>query len=186
MAERKIDRRTIMTKSMIKNALLELLDKTSYEKITITALCKQSEITRATFYLHYGNMDEVLDELLDDALRLTELDDNARTNLSSDDPDSFLPACQRAASEPKYKVLFLDDTMSHIILDKLYHREHDKQIKLLMSNYHVSEWEADKLFLYTLHGSFAVNKSLAWEKNKEWYEAQELIREVIKPVSNKS
>ena len=66
---RKTDRRTIMTKGMIKDALLELLQNTPYEKITVTALCKQSEITRATFYLHYNNIDNVLDELLDDALR---------------------------------------------------------------------------------------------------------------------
>ena len=74
MTVRKTDRRTIMTKGMIKDALLELLQNTPYEKITVTALCKQSEITRATFYLHYNNIDNVLDELLDDALRLTELD----------------------------------------------------------------------------------------------------------------
>ena len=71
---RKTDRRTLITKGMIKDALLELLQNTPYEKITVTALCKQSEITRATFYLHYNNIDNVLDELLDDALRLTELD----------------------------------------------------------------------------------------------------------------
>lgn len=52
-----------------------------------------------------------------------------------------------------------------------------------MSTYKLSEWETDKLFLYTLYGSFAVNKSLSWEKNKEWYEVQELIREVIRPVT---
>ena len=69
LTARKTDRRTVMTKSMIKDALLELLQNTPYEKITVTALCKQSEITRATFYLHYNNIDNVLDELLDDALR---------------------------------------------------------------------------------------------------------------------
>ena len=74
MTVRKTDRRTVMTKGMIKDALLELLQNTTYEKITVTALCKQSEITRATFYLHYNNIDDVLEELLDDALRLTELD----------------------------------------------------------------------------------------------------------------
>lgn len=63
-----------MTKGMIQDALLELLQNTPYEKITVTALCKQSEITRATFYLHYNNIDDVLEELLDDALRLTEFD----------------------------------------------------------------------------------------------------------------
>ena len=66
MTVRKTDRRTIMTKGMIKDALLELLQNTPYEKITVTSLCKQSEITRATFYLHYNNIDNVLDELLDE------------------------------------------------------------------------------------------------------------------------
>lgn len=64
MIVRKTDRRTVMTKGMIQDALLELLQNTPYEKITVTALCKQSEITRATFYLHYNNIDDVLEELL--------------------------------------------------------------------------------------------------------------------------
>ena len=71
---RKTDRRTIYTRNTIKDALLELLADTTFDRITVTALCKQAEITRATFYLHYDNLDEVLNELLDDALRLTELE----------------------------------------------------------------------------------------------------------------
>lgn len=144
MAERKTDRRTIYTKNIIKDSLLDLLKHISYEKITVTAICKQSEITRATFYLHYNNIDEVLDETLDEALRLTELDANFSISPSHpfadvkiekafspapDDPDIYLPACQRAASNPKYRILFLDETMSHHILEKLYKRE-EKSPKL--------------------------------------------------------
>ena len=139
MTVRKTDRRTIMTKGMIKDALLELLQNTPYEKITVTALCKQSEITRATFYLHYNNIDNVLDELLDDAL---------------------LPACQRAASNPKYRILFLDESLSHHMLRKLYQMQKTQRVPEIMRAYHVNEWEAEKIFLYMLHGNFAVNKSL--------------------------
>ena len=131
---RKTDRRTVMTKGMIQDALLELLQNTPYEKITVTALCKQSEITRATFYLHYNNIDDVLEELLDDALRLTELDaiqplpsaisnriieNEKNIEERNSDPDALLPACQRAASNPKYRILFLDESLSHHILRKL-------------------------------------------------------------------
>ena len=106
-----------MTKGMIQDALLELLQSTPYEKITVTALCKQSEITRATFYLHYNNIDDVLEELLDDALRLTEFDaiqplpsaisnriieNEKNIEERNPDPDALLPACQRATSNPKY------------------------------------------------------------------------------------
>ena len=85
MTVRKTDRRTLITKEMIKDALLTLLQHTRYEKITITALCKQAEITRTTFYLHYDNLDDVLDELLDEALRLSELEhfDTSQTSYSA-------------------------------------------------------------------------------------------------------
>lgn len=160
MTVRKTDRRTIMTKGMIKDALLELLQNAPYEKITVTALCKQSEITRATFYLHYNNIDNVLDELLDDDL---------------------LPACQRAASNPKYRILFLDESLSHHILRKLYQMQKPQRIPEIMRNYHVTEWEAEKIFLYMLHGNFAVNKSLGWEKNEDWYHIQKVIQDLLKP-----
>lgn len=106
-----------MTKGMIQDALLELLQSTPYEKITVTALCKQSEITRATFYLHYNNIDDVLDELLDDALRLTELDaiqplpsaisnriieNEKNIEEINSDPDALLPTpCFRPVSAPQ-------------------------------------------------------------------------------------
>ncbi len=196
MAERKTDRRTIYTKNIIKDSLLELLKHTPYEKITVTSICKQSEITRATFYLHYENIDEVLDEVLDEALRLTELDDNFSISSSHlfpyvgnekafsparEDPDILLPPCQRAASNPKYRVLFLDETMSHHILEKLYKREKGRRIPEIMNTYHVTEWEADKLFLFMLYGSFAVNKALGWNKTSDWYRAQKVIQNLIKP-----
>lgn len=180
MAKRKTDRRTIYTKNIIKDSLLKLLNHSFYEKITVTSICKEADITRATFYLHYNNIDDVLNELLDEALRLTELDSGfSPSTPDSYDPDTLLPVCQRAASDPKYRILFLDETMSHYILEKLYRREREKKIPKIMNAYHVSEWEADKIFLYMLHGSFAVNKSLGWNKNEDWYKAQKIIQRLI-------
>lgn len=196
MTARKTDRRTLITKGIIKDALLELLQNTPYEKITVTALCRQSEITRATFYLHYDNIDDVLDELLDDALRLTELDamhsigtaisvqrieNDKNIPIPDSDPDALLPACQRAASNPKYRILFLDESLSHHILRKLYQMQKPRRIPEIMQNYHVAEWEAEKIFLFMLHGNFAVNKSLGWNKNADWYHIQEIIKNLLKP-----
>lgn len=217
MTARKTDRRTLITKGIIKDALLELLQNTSYEKITVTALCRQSEITRATFYLHYDNIDDVLDELLDDALRLTELDamhsigsaisrqsipyrtkfarsegacitgylesieNDKNLPIPDSDPDAMLPACQRAASNPKYRILFLDESLSHHILKKLYQMQKPRRIPEIMQDYHVTEWEAEKIFLFMLHGNFAVNKSLGWNKSADWYHIQEIIKNLLKP-----
>ena len=43
---RKTDRRTLYTRQVVKDALLELLEKNPYAKINVTMLCKQAEITR--------------------------------------------------------------------------------------------------------------------------------------------
>ncbi len=190
MTMRKTDRRTLMTIEIIKDALLELLHKTAYERITITAQCKQAEITRATFYLHFDNVDQVVDGILDDALRLSELDPLQKININlaqketqtnAYDPDIALPACQRASSLPKYQKLFMDDSLSYIILNKLYHKEYEVQVPRMMQTYHISEKQAANLFLYTLHGNFALNKALKWQKNAEWYDMQNLIHKILEP-----
>ncbi len=43
-------------------ALIELLQKKSFEYISVKELCKAADVNRSTFYLHYQNMCELLDE----------------------------------------------------------------------------------------------------------------------------
>lgn len=64
--KRKTDRRTIYTKSAIKFAYLELLQKSPENKITVTEICKIAEINRCTFYLHYVDAPKVLEEIEDE------------------------------------------------------------------------------------------------------------------------
>ena len=52
---RKQDRRTRYTRQTIKDTFLEIVKaQKSFTKITVTAeICKNAEINRGTFYLHY-------------------------------------------------------------------------------------------------------------------------------------
>ena len=68
--ERKTDRRTLYTRMVIKDAFLKLKSSLAYNDITISKICTEAEISRGTFYLHYDNIRQVLDEVLDDALIL--------------------------------------------------------------------------------------------------------------------
>ena len=61
----KIDRRILFTKGLIKEAFLELKKSSSLADIKVTDLCERAGIGRGTFYRHYRNMTEVLDEVLD-------------------------------------------------------------------------------------------------------------------------
>lgn len=192
---RKTDRRTIYTKNVIKDAVLKLMEKKQFDQITVAALCRQAEITRATFYIHYDNLTVVLNELLEDALQTTEhessnLNSNmlkmldfitSQRNLTTlEQYDTLLPICQRIANQPKYRVLFLDESLSAYIIKKIYVTERDKIVPLLINQCHLSRKEADKLYLFVIYGAYEVNKSMHWEKNKEWYQLQgSLIRFIL-------
>ncbi len=56
------DRRPAKTKKAIRLALFQILDKKELNKITVTELTKQANISRKTFYIHYSKISNVLDE----------------------------------------------------------------------------------------------------------------------------
>ena len=59
----KSDQRIIITKMMLKEALLKLLHTRQLNKIPITDLCRESGINRATFYRHYEEPKDILNEI---------------------------------------------------------------------------------------------------------------------------
>lgn len=55
-------------KKSINEALIELLNKKSYEKISVQEIAQKAFVSRSTFYLYYKNKDSILIELLDNFL----------------------------------------------------------------------------------------------------------------------
>jgi AcrR family transcriptional regulator len=43
-------------------ALISLLEEKSFEYITVSEICKRANVNRSTFYLHYENMSDLLNE----------------------------------------------------------------------------------------------------------------------------
>ena len=65
----KKDLRVAVTKRMIQEALIRLLEKKSIDKIKIHELCEESGINRATFYRHYETLQDILREIEADVIR---------------------------------------------------------------------------------------------------------------------
>lgn len=61
---KKTDRRVVRTRSAIREAFLELLSETSFDKITITALAKQADVDRKTFYTHYSSVEALFEDVI--------------------------------------------------------------------------------------------------------------------------
>lgn len=186
---RKTDRRTLYTKNTVKDALLEALEEKSFERITVTDVCRRAEITRATFYLHYQTLTEVLDELLSDALRMAE--DNCE-NPDADilqilhllagvrpehlkDKESLLPVCHRVAQLPKYQVIFHDETISNYVVNRIFQSQKQNLVPVYMDACRLSKKEAEMLTLFVITGTYNVNKALNWTKNDAWYKIHSML-----------
>ena len=66
---KKENQRIVLTKRLLQEGLLRLLETKELEKISVTELCKESGINRATFYNHYSSPQDLLTDL---EVRLTE------------------------------------------------------------------------------------------------------------------
>lgn len=185
MPTRKIDRRTQYTINIVKEAFLELINNHPYSQITVTQLCRQAEITRSTFYLHFNNLTDVLNVVLDDALMISKNSAGSLPNVSELSIDclkqneSLLPTCQRIASATKYRALLMDPDLSEYIIGRIANHERDKMIPLIQRRTGLGSQDAETLFSYTLHGSFAINKRHHFIKDDEWYHEVELLNRFI-------
>ena len=170
----KVDRRTLYTISVIKEAFLELINKKPYIKISVTELCKAAEITRSTFYLHYTNLSEVLNEVIDDALSLSIVNSDINfenKNISFEDlneNESLVPACQRIGNNKKYQKLLLDPDLSEYIIGRIMVKERKHVLPLIIKKTGLSKEDAETLFSYVIHGSFAVNRLHNFVKDEKW------------------
>ena len=186
-----------MTRMLLKKGLLSCLKNHSFESITVTLLCKTSGITRSTFYLHYSNIMEIVDDLVDDAIAYSKpgmVDNNnlqiiAKTLSAASDSillreayDSIfdrLPLCQRIIRHKKYLPLFLDEQISEYVLQRIIRSEKDRQGLVMAEALGTSFDVGVSVFVFLVHGLYAVNKQYKWSQSDEWLEAQKVIFELV-------
>ena len=194
---RKTDRRSRYTCRVIKETLLALLKERPFTKINVSQLCRAADLTRGTFYLHYRDLYDVLDDVLEEALHLTEGDFTENEfwqllELGEHDaaalPErllqqySLLPVCQRVTDIPAYRVLFLDETIALYVLQFIFRREKSRSLPFLENYLHVDEAMAERIFLFFVAGAFAVNQHGKWQKDPAWYEFQSLILQMFSRI----
>ena len=61
--KKKENQRIALTKRLLKESLLQLMEEKNIQNITVSELCERSEINRSTFYNHYGCPADVLKEI---------------------------------------------------------------------------------------------------------------------------
>ena len=68
MVEKRENRRVQMTKRLMKDALMELLEQHELVDISVTAICEAADVHRSTFYKYYKNQADLLRDMEQDYL----------------------------------------------------------------------------------------------------------------------
>ena len=66
--DKKEDHRTRLTKILIMEAMTSLLKEKPIQNITVKELCERAEINRGTFYLHYHDIYDLLEQIENEIL----------------------------------------------------------------------------------------------------------------------
>ena len=90
-----MDKRIKYTKKVIKECFFELLDKKDLNKITVSELCLNADINRATFYRYYIDIYDLLEKIQDD----------------------FITELKEFSSEKNYTVLSFSEEILNVFLN---------------------------------------------------------------------
>ena len=116
----KIDRRVRRTRRRLRDSLIELIMERGYNSITIQEITDHADLSRATFYLHYKDKDELLasslEEMFDELVESVQ-DIIFRRNLNpSEEQPPSLPAFQHVAEYADlYRSLLGDTGVTYVI-----------------------------------------------------------------------
>ncbi|MED1791866.1 TetR/AcrR family transcriptional regulator [Brevibacillus nitrificans] len=117
----KLDPRVMRTRQMLRDALVELIHEQGYEKITVQDIAKRATLNRATFYLHYRDKLDLLEqssqEILLDLVESMNLSysKEEKFDIHSEQPhDNFVYLFEHISQNAKlYKVFLSEKNMPH-------------------------------------------------------------------------
>lgn len=140
----KNNQRTRLSKILLKNALMDLLsEKGSVTKISVRELCERADLNRSTFYAHYSEPKELLEEVE------AELLDATREHLQKIGAKNDIGA-------HRYLLSFL-----------IYIKENDKPFRTLLID--AGDPEFRSKFMQQSIIQFVENLDIAFPKEQEQY-----------------
>lgn len=170
--------RSRYTKESIKDTLLEMMQHTPFQRISVTQLCQRTGISRSTFYLHFYDTYDVLDALIEDILENTTgvIDHVLYPGCSS----CSLSLFHQFQTHPQYRPLVFDKTASQRMLEKLSCEHRSSFTSYLTKNSRLTREQADALFYFQINGCLVTNRMLLEANKENWPEIQTVIDQYIK------
>lgn len=151
----KENQRTRLTKRLLKDALITLMQDKPVSKTTIKEICEIAELNRSTFYLHYTDQYQLLQEIENDVLESTA---NYMENFrKSSETHVYLDAFFQYVKEHQqiFRILFIDSEtpgfQTRLTEQTLYYIQELSGIKK-------TDARTKYLYIYLMHGSSNILK----------------------------
>ena len=162
MAGVKGNRRVLYTKKIIKESLFELLQNNKIHEVTVTDICKKSDINRGTFYSYYKDAYDLLKSLEDELFN--QVSQYIEIIPLEEYEDVLLLKVIELIKENKElcKILFNKQIESNII-NRIIYLATKAEIDKLINNPKVDDIFKDYFIKYSVGGVLAVIQS--WLEN---------------------
>ena len=172
------NRRILYTKKIIKESLIDLLKHKKIHEITVTDICKKSNINRGTFYTHYKDAYHLLKSIEDDLFNqiLIYIEETPVEAYK----DILLLKVIELIGENKElcKILFSKQMESNII-DRILYVANKAQIDKLLSRSKIDNVFLDYFIRYSVGGIISVIQAwLEHDLNESPKEIVQIINDI--------
>jgi AcrR family transcriptional regulator len=150
----KTDARVRYTKRVIKGSLLQLLAQKPIKEITVKEICELAEINRATFYTHYQDPYDLLEQIENELFE----DISSTVATKQDDITSMIQEIFKVIEKniDLCRVLFSENS-DQMFLRRIMDIARENQIADLQHQYpHVSRTQLEYIYEFLASGAVAV------------------------------
>ncbi len=157
------NQRIRLTKQLLKNALLTLLNQKSINKISVTELCRCAEINRVTFYKYYRDPSDVLMEIKSEILSGVE----DRISTYEKNSIHLISALQFFQEKREELLVLIKNIPSHELEEWLFYSPSIRKILWENNFQEYNEADKERAYLFICNGSYSIIRQWMTEGCKE-------------------
>lgn len=179
MKDEKVNRKIKYTRMVLKESFIKLLKQKAISRITITEICDEADINRATFYAHYTDQYDLLKQIEQ------ELVDDINTYLSNysfheNGSESF------QLMEQIFEYIKANSEVCSVLLSESGDKQFRKDVLLIVQRQCIAEWTsknvnkdiAEYLYAYATNGSIGI--IIKWLQEGMERSTEEMAQIIIK------
>jgi AcrR family transcriptional regulator len=180
MKSEKVNRKVKYTKMVLKEGLIKLLKEKAISRISITELCEEADINRATFYTHYSDQYDLIKQIEGDLI--SDINMYLENYPFHENESESLQVMEKLLEYIKE-----NGEVCSVLLSDNGDRNFQKEVMLIVQRKCITEWTTKKsmnkeaaeyLYSYATNGSIGI--ILKWFEDGMERSSHEMAEMVIK------